>query len=102
MLIQFVTHSRIFKLKETVSRDFCQFFLALKIRSRPIRTGKNGFATFFVFVKIFDPKDQKSSVSVVNDYGLCGHDVGVVNNYADTQFSKISNYIFVTFLLFPK
>ena len=50
-------------------------------------------AKFFDFAAIFDRIVRKSGVHEVNDY-------------ADTQFSKISNYIFVSFfvsiLRFPK
>ena len=48
---------------------------------------------------------RQHSVRVVNDYfsmclrsqQLCRHGVSVVNDYTDTQFSKISNYMFCNF-----
>ena len=38
-------------------------------------------------------------VRVVNNYVDSGHGVSVVNNYADAQFSKVSNYIVCYFFL---
>ena len=62
------------RLKGTVSRDFLPFFSLLKrFYLGPILTGRNGFANFFVCVKIFDSKVRKLCVRIVNDY-------------ADTQF----------------
>ena len=42
-------------------------FLRKRFDLGPIWTGENGFASFFVFAKIFDRKVQKSRVRVVND-----------------------------------
>ena len=44
------------------------FFWLKRFDPGSIKTGKNGFANFFVFSKIFDCKVRKSGVRVVKDY----------------------------------
>ena len=51
----------------TVSQDFQPLFLLNRFDIGPKLTGKNVFANFLVFAKIFDCKVQKSC-RVVNDY----------------------------------
>ena len=98
-----------------MSWDFWHFFIKKNLHLRPIGTGKNDFAKFFIFAKIFAknvcPCSQRLSwygVSVVNDYAdtmsvwstttltlfqhsqrLHGHRVSIVNDYADTVSVKI-------------
>ena len=47
--------------------EILTIFLLKRFDLGPIWTGENGFASFFVFAKIFDRKVQKSRVRVVND-----------------------------------
>ena len=70
----------------------------------------NNFTLFLQFIfrdNLWFFSLRRHRVRIVNDYfstcphsqRLGGHSVSVVNDYVDTQFSKMSNYIFCNFFV---
>ena len=47
---------------------FYHFFGLKKFDVGSIWTGKNSFANFFVFAKIFDSKDRKSDMRIIRKF----------------------------------
>ena len=69
---------KVLQLKGTVSRYFWLFFWLKRLDLGPIWTGKNDFANFFVFAKIFTKNVCPYSQQ------LPGHHASLANDYADT------------------
>ena len=66
-----------FHLTGTVSQDFLSFVLLKRFDLGPIWTGKNSFANFFVFAKIF------AKNMCLRSCCLCWHCVSTDNDYAN-------------------
>ena len=88
--IQYILYIKFAQVKETVSRDFSPIFFGLKrFYLGPVWIGKNSFANFFVFAKIFTknvcPHSQRLHWHPFQrSHWLLWHRVSIVNDYADT------------------